>query len=296
MGTVIEATALTSGRHWRDRHSALRLAVRAAEDCLHSAGREASDVDLLINTGIYRDRNLGEPALAAMIQQDIGAHPEDPHPQAHGTFSFDVANGSCGILTALQIVDGFLSAHVIDRALIVASDADPGHRLSEDFPFAPAGAALLCRWSDDDEGVGLVQWTSICDEGESFSATVGQGNRNVLRVSERGVMDERFAAAAAQSATRCIDAAALDIAEIDAIVAAPARDQFRSLLAEHLMVPEGTIFTADDEHSHTAALAGAFERAVGVVGPGDRILMVAAGAGVTAGATLYRMPHEALAN
>ena len=36
-------------------------------------------MDLLINAGIYRDRNLGEPALAAMIQQDIGAHPEDPH-------------------------------------------------------------------------------------------------------------------------------------------------------------------------------------------------------------------------
>lgn len=296
MGTVIEATALTSGRHWRDRHSALRLAVRAAKDCLRSAGREASDVDLLINAGIYRDRNLGEPALAAMIQQDIGAHPEDPHPQTHGTFSFDIANGSCGILMALQIIDGFLSAHVIDRALIVASDADPGHRMSEDFPFAPAGAALLCRWSDDDEGFGRVQWTSSCDEGESFSAAVGQGNsRNVLRVRERGVTDERFAVAAAQAAIRCIDAAALDIAEIAAIAVAPARDQFRSLLAEHLTIPEATIFTADDEHSHTAALAGAFERAVRVVGPGDRILMVAAGAGVTAGAALYRMPDQASA-
>ena len=43
------------------------------------AGRDAHDVDLLINAGIYRDRNLGEPAFAAMIQEDIGANPEDPH-------------------------------------------------------------------------------------------------------------------------------------------------------------------------------------------------------------------------
>src|SRR6476620_11719056 len=107
MGTVIERVQLAEG-HWRDRHSALRLAVRAARDCLRDAGRRPHDIDLLINAGIYRDRNLGEPALAAMIQEDIGANPEDPHAGSHGTFSFDVMNGSCSVLTALQVVDGFL--------------------------------------------------------------------------------------------------------------------------------------------------------------------------------------------
>ena len=43
------------------------------------------------------------------------------------------------MLTALQIVDGFLRSHTIDRALVVASDADPGRRMSEHFPFSPAG-------------------------------------------------------------------------------------------------------------------------------------------------------------
>src|SRR6476660_10465617 len=132
MGTVIEQVSLTDGG-WRTHHSALRLAVNAAKHCLHEAGRNANDVDLLINAGIYRDRNLAEPALAAMIQEDIGANPEDPHEQAHGTFSFDVSNGSCGVLTALQIVDGFLKSRAIDLALVVASDADPGHGMSENF-------------------------------------------------------------------------------------------------------------------------------------------------------------------
>ena len=36
------------------------------------AGREPHDVDLLINAGIYRDRNLGEPALAAARTAGIG--------------------------------------------------------------------------------------------------------------------------------------------------------------------------------------------------------------------------------
>ena len=118
--------------------------MSAAKACLAHAGRHAGEVDMLINAGIYRDRNMAEPALAALIQEDIGAHPEDPHPDSHGTFSFDVANGACGVLTALQIADGFLRSHAIQRALIVASDADPGHRMSYHFPFSSVGAAMLC--------------------------------------------------------------------------------------------------------------------------------------------------------
>src|SRR6266567_3307842 len=121
MGTVIDRLDFTRGG-WRTRHSALRLAVAAAKTCLQQAGRDPDDVDLLVNAGVYRDRNLAEPALAALIQEDIGANPEDPHDDAHGTFSFDIANGACGVLTALQVIDGFLRSGAIHRALVVASD------------------------------------------------------------------------------------------------------------------------------------------------------------------------------
>jgi 3-oxoacyl-[acyl-carrier-protein] synthase III len=83
MGTVIDRLDITKGG-WRSRHSALHLAVAAAKTCLQQAGRAPGDVDLLIIAGIYRDRNMGEPALAALIQQDIGANPEDPHDDVHG--------------------------------------------------------------------------------------------------------------------------------------------------------------------------------------------------------------------
>ena len=61
------------------------------------------------------------------------------------------------LLTGLQIVDGFLRSHTIGWALMVASDADPGRGMSEHFPFSPVGAALLCRWTDDDYGLGSNQ-------------------------------------------------------------------------------------------------------------------------------------------
>ena len=93
MGTVIDRVDIAYPR-WRHRHSALHLAVTAAKDCLRRAGCDPDELDLVVNAGIYRDRNLGEPALAALIQDDIGANTEDPHAGAHGTFSFDIANGA----------------------------------------------------------------------------------------------------------------------------------------------------------------------------------------------------------
>ncbi|MCV7218731.1 3-oxoacyl-ACP synthase [Mycobacterium crocinum] len=291
MGTVIEQVAVGESR-WRHRHSALNLAVDTAQDCLRMAARHPHDVDLLVNAGIYRDRNLGEPALAALIQEDIGANPEDPHSGAHGTFSFDVANGACGLLSALQIVDGFLTSKTIDCAMVVASDADPGRGMSEHFPFAPAGAALLCSRTDESAGLEQVHWAKIPDRSETFNATVGlRDHKNVLRFHHTPERDQEFATAAADAAQRCLRASSHTIADVDVIVAAPGWPGYRASLAEKLGVAADRVVVADDETMHTASLAAAFSRATGDCGGGDLVLLIAAGAGITAGAALYRMPR-----
>jgi len=289
MGTIIDRLGITQGG-WRSRHSALQLAVSAANSCLQDARRDADAVDLLVNAGIYRDKNLAEPALAALIQEDIGANPEDPHGDRHGTFSFDISNGTCGILTGLQIVDGFLSSHTIRCALITASDADPGRGMSEHFPFSPVGAALLCRWTDDDYGLGRIRWVNDPAGGDDFQATVGSDGRNVLRFEESSNLDERLAATAAQAARECLSDSGLALSDIDVIIAAPARHRYRAALARHLDVPLERIVVADDEKMHTASLAAAMQQALTPLPVGARAMVVAAGAGITAGAALYREP------
>jgi 3-oxoacyl-[acyl-carrier-protein] synthase III len=293
MGTIIDRLGITKGG-WRSRHSALQLAVSAANSCLQDARRDAHVVDLLVNAGIYRDKNLAEPALAALIQEDIGANPEDPHGDRHGTFSFDISNGTCGILTGLQIVDGFLRSHTIRCALITASDADPGRGMSEHFPFSPVGAALLCRWTDDDYGLGRIGWVNDPDGGDDFQATVGSDARNVLRFRESADLDERLAATAAQAARKCLSDSGLTLLDIDVIIAAPARHGYRGALARHLDVPPERIVVADDEEMHTASLAAAMQQALGPLTAGARAMVVAAGAGITAGAALYREPPVSL--
>ncbi|MBW0012700.1 3-oxoacyl-[acyl-carrier-protein] synthase III C-terminal domain-containing protein [Mycobacterium sp.] len=292
MGTVIDRIDLAHSR-WLDRHSALHLAVNAAKDCLHRAGCGPDELDLVVNAGIYRDRNIGEPALAALIQDDIGANPEDPHAGAHGTFSFDIANGACGVLTALQIVDGFLRSRSIRRALVVASDADPGHGMSEHFPFSAAGAALLCGWTDGDYGLSRVSWVNSNGEGSgAFTATVGfRDAHNVLRFGQSPDMDQRFASAAARAVRACLDAQSVRLADIDLIVAAPARSGYRAALSKLLGIAIEKICVAVDYRMHTAALAAALQPQIEKLPAGARALLVAAGAGITAGAALYRRPQ-----
>ncbi len=288
MGTIIDHVSVTHGG-WRNRHSALRLAVAAAQSCLHEAHCSPSELDLLINAGLYRDKNLGEPALAAMIQEDIGANPEDPHPDAHGTFSFDIANGTCGVLTAMQIVDGFLKSGAINRALIVASDADPGAGMSEDFPYSPAGGAILCSWADDDFGISQFTWANFPDGGESLRATVGLTHRrNVLNIEMADSMDQQFAAAAAKVATECLGSSSIQLSEVDMIVASPARPEFRASLAAQLGISADRIVVARDPHTHTAALIAGLDENAANAPRARTLLFVVAGAGITAGAAIYR--------
>jgi 3-oxoacyl-[acyl-carrier-protein] synthase III len=191
--------------------------------------------------------------------------------------------------TALQIVDGFLRSRTIDCALVVAGDADPGRRHSESFPFAPAGAALLCQWSDDGRGLGPVYWMNLPDDGENFRATVGlEDSRNVLRFGGSVAMDEHFATAGAQVAGRCLRESAMQMSDVDVVVAAPAHIGYRAALAGKLGIPVDRIAVAHDARMHTAALPSALHDVSDTVPPGGRILLIATGAGVTAGAALYQ--------
>src|SRR5215467_12499439 len=145
MAARIEASsALTS--HGSRKPTARGLADAAARACLARAGKKPGDVDMLINTGIYREDNMGEPALAALIQEDIGANLGQPPIGGHGTFSFDLLNGICGVITAIQIDSGLLNSGVIRLGAIVTSDVDPDHHDPGAILLQPtAGAVLLGR-------------------------------------------------------------------------------------------------------------------------------------------------------
>ena len=114
-------------------------------------------------------------------------------------------------------------------------------------------------------------------------------HRNVLRFDVSEAADDAFADAAARAADRCLSAALMTAGDVDAIVAAPAHPRYRAALAARLAVAPDRITVSDDTRLHTVSLVAALSDAVRVARPGAQLLLVAAGAGVTAGATLYRV-------
>jgi 3-oxoacyl-[acyl-carrier-protein] synthase-3 len=285
MGTMIEAVAASGGPR-----SARRLADLAIRASIARAGLTAGDVDLLLNAGLYRERILGEPALAALIQADVGANPEDPHRGKHGTFSFDVANGSCGPLTALQIADGFLRAATIQHALVVASDASPGRCLAPRFPFRASGAAAVCRWDQQAPGLVGFRWEHSPGDSDLLRARVGfERGRNRLRVQSQAGFGDEAAAWAGKAATALLADHGVDPGEVDLVVASPLTAAFLGALPGHLGVASDRLVTvAGAERIHTAGLLVALHAADqrGRLAGARRVLLVAAGAGIVAGAAL----------
>lgn len=290
MATVVEALHVAApSRRRAHRARALLLADTAACECLHDAGVSPRDVDLVASVGIYRDRNIGEPAFASFIQEDVAINPEDPHAGGHGTFSFDLANGVCGPLTAFQVIDRFLRAGTISRGLVVASDADPGHRLAAGFPFAPVGAAAACTWTNDERGFGGFHWGSWWDGGALFNAVVRPDRKgNLLRLAVDAGFARHAAGCAAEVAARALSDAGLSAADIAVTIAGPGDPAFVRELSRRTALAEDRIVTAEPR-VHTASLLVALggARGQGLLRPGAPALVVCAGAGVVAGACIY---------
>ncbi|RSS64143.1 hypothetical protein [Streptomyces sp. WAC06614] len=161
MGMVITAAGTAAHTTAGAPASAVDLAARAARDCLARAQVSPSAVGILINVGVYRESNTFEPAVAALVQKQVGMNLDyiaDPQPAAG--FSFDLMNGACGVLNAVQAGQALLDTAATERLLITAADVHPAGDARRDphYPYADlAGAFLLERSPDPDAGFGPVR-------------------------------------------------------------------------------------------------------------------------------------------
>lgn len=301
MGTTIEAVATTRARNPFGRR-ALRLADRAARACLKNEGRDPRDLDVLINAGIYREHNLAEPALAALIQEDIDANPGHPPVAGHGTFSFDVDNGACGVPTAAYLLDGFLRSGAIRVGMVVTSDVDPG--ASRGYRFPSVGGAALLGWDDGVTGLTDFQFETFPEHEELFDSRVSWQRRRAPRLPGRfggrpllEVREQR------RYASQCVDSAevaiekyladrGLTVGDLDLVVASGPSVEFVTTLAERLGLPPERVAGPRGalRAAHTAGPIAALEasRNRGQLQAARTTLLLAAGAGVTVALALYR--------
>jgi 3-oxoacyl-[acyl-carrier-protein] synthase III len=296
MGTIIEASA-TATAH-RGVPGALNLADAAARSCLGRASRAPDELDLLINAGLYEDNSISEPAIASLIQEDIGANPEQQNGVGQGTFSFDVRNGACGLLTGIHLVDGMLASGTVELGMVVASDVDPEPGVSEGFVFPAVGGAILLSADDSRPGFSSFEFETFPEFADLFQSYVDwqddarrmetDHGRNVLTVE----IAESYAARAldcAESTSREVAASnGLALGEVELLVATASVPGFADALAKRLGVSAERVASPTDDFAgaHTAAPAVALE-SVRLEG-GRTALFVSVGAGITVAAALYR--------
>ncbi|MGN2637372.1 hypothetical protein ACTD5D_14500 [Nocardia takedensis] len=295
MGVRIIATGISRAS---DTNSIVENSGRAARKALERAGIRADQVGVLINTGIFRDSNTVEPAVAALIQKAAGIGLEyaadDPR-----TFSFDLMNGAVGVLDAVRVAGSILATGSAEHVLVVAGDTHPSLTTSvatEEFPYATVGAALLLADAPDGEGFGRVHHAAATGtpavEAYVDTATMGARGRGIMTVVRDPDFEQRLLAVA-------VEAARSALAEVDdvtglAVIASTPTPQFPKLLADALGIDQDAVRAHDSAEGdpHTAALPLAYHRAVveDALTGREAILFVAAGAGPTAAAALYRLP------
>jgi hypothetical protein len=82
-------------------------------------------------------------AIASLIQEDIGANPEQQPGTGPGTFSFDVRNGGCGMLSGIQLVDGLLASKTVKLGMVVPPTSTRSRASPKGSP-SPGSAVRCC--------------------------------------------------------------------------------------------------------------------------------------------------------
>lgn len=294
MGVVITATGAVRGA---ENISAVDGAARAARDALAAAAAAPESVGVLVNAGIYRDSNMVEPAMGALIQKaaGIGLEYDEHDPRS---FSFDLMNGACGVLNAVQVASAILVTGSTGRVLVVAGDTHPsltGVDPTEEFPYATASGALLLEHVDGPDGFGPLH-TELADgpvavEGFVDTATMGTTGRSAMTVLRADDAERRILDVAVTVGARAL-ADGVDPATTVLISSRPTPG-FRAALSAKLGVPELDRGGENADDVHTATIPLDYHRAVesGRLDGVRTVLMVAAGAGPSAAACLYRLPE-----
>ncbi|MFI9404837.1 hypothetical protein [Nocardia sp. NPDC052316] len=295
MGVRIKSIGIS-----RDTQSSVQNSGLAAKQSLERAGVRPDQVGVLINAGVFRDSNTVEPAVSALIQKAAGIGLEyaknDPR-----TFSFDLMNGATGVLNAVQVATAILATGSAEHVLIVAGDGHPSMTRSaatDDFPYAASGAALLLEHTDEPDGFGRVH--TVNGDGtpavEAYvdTATMGTVGRGVMTVDREPGFADRLLSVATEAARAALaDAGHTDLAGTALIASTPSSD-FPARLAQALGIDEDSVRTPDltDGDPHTASLPQAYDRAIvsDTLTDFTHVLFVAAGAGPSAAAVLYRLP------
>jgi hypothetical protein len=256
MAISIISNATTTAPH----NSSIKRQALAVQECIANA--DVDTIDLLINTGIYRDDNIVEPAAAALIQKHSGIGLEYRR-HVSPTLSFDLMNGPCGFLDAVEIAAAVFGTTESRSCVVVSGDGHPSRSPHPDpsFPYLGSSAATLLMNSSDGSGFGSVYRVGSSPRrplGYLDLATMGLNGRTLVTVEEPdAITREQGQQIAIDVAQLCLETEGIDPAHC-VLVASEPRSGFAKTVAAAVQIDQVvTPFTPGNPH--TAALPFAYQ-------------------------------------
>lgn len=281
--------------------SAVDSAASAGMQCLGGAGIAPGDVNVLINVGVYRENNVMEPSIAALIQQKMELNP-DPAKNSlqQRTLSYDLVSGATGFLNAAMLGNSLLQTGAASNVLIVAADVHPSGQWQGDFPFSTLGAAVLLQpGTTDGHGFGPFLFKTgpagstvgyrIQGEVSEFGT---EGRSHAIYTAEPDCVAQ-LGAFAVETARDFLQRHAIAPAQIDILVASQIERNFPHRLAQQLGLPAHCYAVDLYEQlgdPHSAAPGACLHHLLqdGLLPAGKTVLFVSVGSGLSAACALYR--------
>lgn len=126
MGSSIETINISHPNMFINRDY-ISCAKKAASRCLKEHNGVSFPLGMIISTAIFRDNHVVEPALSSLILGELIKYPFIKHTkvsnQLNKVITFDLNNGACGLIQAIQLVDGYIQSGKIESGMIIAGDS-----------------------------------------------------------------------------------------------------------------------------------------------------------------------------
>lgn len=293
----IERRTGIKARYWAEPGDTLSgLAARAGEAAIEDAGILRQDIALTLLATSTPDHLL--PPSAPLLAHRLGLV---------NSGAIDLAGACSGFLYALTLADGFVRAHgrpvLVVAANILSRRINPAERASSVL-FADAAGAVVLTPSPDAE-TGLLGVDLASDGGRYDLISIPAGGSSRPFAADMEVQDclmtmrdgrEMFTQAVrmmSDCARRALKHARLWPTDIHRFIPHQANARiFDAVCSDLGIVAEKTVRTIDDYGNSSAAtipLSLSLARQIKPFIPGEKLLLTAAGAGLTGGACVLGM-------
>ncbi|AYG68160.1 beta-ketoacyl-ACP synthase III [Rhizobium sp. CCGE531] len=281
-------------RHWAEDSETLSgLAAQAAHMALDDAAIAREDIALTLLATSTPDHLL--PPSAPLLAHKLGLRKSG---------AIDLAGACSGFLYALTLADGFVRAQgrpvLVVAANILSRRINPAERASAVLFADAAGAVVLAPSRDRQRGLLSADLASDGRGYELIQIPAGGSNRpfssdlsaeDVLMTMRDGrEVFSRAVALMTRTSRRALDQAGLAAAEIDRFIPHQANVRMFDAVAGSLGIdPAKTVRTIETYGNSSAAtipLSLSVANSQTAFAEGETLLLTAAGAGLTGGATV----------